>query len=260
MISNIILFAFVLPSIVVSFESFQVEKRQDCESTGCAECCSYDSPLNCYQHVNGPEAGQYYCATHPEGQLVGSFAFDSSSAVAASTSTPRYYQSASVAIPPPSPSGGITCDIGQEVCGTGCMWSFNTCCPSGQGSCDAGETCVTASDGTEGCCPVGDTCVGSGSEYSASSTTALRPSSTAASSGYDSSTTRYAGGPAKTLSQYTVEPTGGLGGASYTSSSVTAASSYPAIQSVGSAAAINGMGSARFLHMILGVVGVLFGF
>ena len=218
--------------------------------------CSYDSLLNCYQHVDGPDAGEYYCAIAPSGQLVGSFTFSSTavpySGGAGYSSSSNYIPYTTSAAYPSSSSysgSGGSCGIGQDVCGSGCMSSTDTCCPSGQGSCSLGETCVTTDDGTEGCCPLGEECRGSvsgGGSYSSSS--ALYPTSSSAyfGGGYGSISASSAAGPTAF--------SGGSGG----SSSSAAESSQPVTQGAGSGAATNGVGLGSLWQLLLGGVAVLF--
>jgi hypothetical protein len=62
-----------------------------------------------------------------------------------------------------------SCQLGEKVCGTGCISAIDTCCPDGSGGCPVSQYCELGSNNQYGCCPIGDTCSGNGGVGSCSS-------------------------------------------------------------------------------------------
>jgi hypothetical protein len=55
-----------------------------------------------------------------------------------------------------------SCQIGEKVCGTGCISIADTCCPDGSGGCPLSQYCELGSNNQYGCCPIGEVCSGNG--------------------------------------------------------------------------------------------------
>src|SRR5947207_5452564 len=143
--------------------------------TVCGQYCISIGYICCPDQQGGCKVSEY-CTTGDDGTPcccpLGKIC-DGSCAVSVSSVTGAASSATGVATTPTAPAASsaptssisispASCaSVGKLPCGTGCMWSGDTCCPDGSGSCSAGEVCWLDTNGNYGCCPAGETCTGS---------------------------------------------------------------------------------------------------